>query len=107
MSERPPVLRANYALAGELVIDNFAGGGGASTGIEEALGRPIDIAINHSPQAIAMHRANHPHTKHYCENICEIDPKEACGARPVGLAWFSPDCVHFSRDSCATGTGLD
>ena len=82
---------------GELVVDNFAGGGGASTGIEAAIGRPVDIAVNHSPEAIAMHRANHPRTKHYCENIWEVDPREACGSRPVGLAWFSPDCTHFSR----------
>jgi DNA (cytosine-5)-methyltransferase 1 len=80
-----------------LVIDNFAGGGGASTGIEAALGRPVDIAINHSPAAIAMHAANHPETKHFCENIWEVDPVLACGGRPVGLAWFSPDCTHFSK----------
>jgi len=81
----------------ELVVDNFAGGGGASTGIEAAIGRPADIAINHSPRAIAMHQANHPETKHFCENILEVDPVEACGGRPVGLAWFSPDCTHFSK----------
>jgi DNA (cytosine-5)-methyltransferase 1 len=81
-----------------LVIDNFAGGGGASTGIEAALGgAPIDIAINHSPAAVAMHRANHPRTKHYCESIWEVDPAKACDGRPVDLAWFSPDCTHFSR----------
>jgi len=94
---RAPTIRAFHALPGELVVDNFAGGGGASTGIEAALGRPVDIAINHSPEAIAMHRANHPETRHYCENIWEVDPREACGSRPVGLAWFSPDCTHFSR----------
>jgi DNA (cytosine-5)-methyltransferase 1 len=92
---RPPQIRA--AFEGELVVDNFAGGGGASTGIEAALGRPVDIAINHSPEAIAMHRANHPETKHFLENILEVDPRAACGSRPVGLAWFSPDCTHFSR----------
>lgn len=81
----------------ELVIDNFAGGGGASTGIEAALGRPVDIAINHSPHAIAMHTVNHPETRHFCESIWEVDPREACGSRPVGLAWFSPDCTHFSK----------
>ena len=81
----------------ELVVDSFAGGGGASTGIERALGRPVDIAINHSPEAIAMHRANHPATRHYQEDIWQVDPKEACGSRPVGLAWFSPDCTHFSK----------
>lgn len=84
-------------LPGELVVDNFAGGGGASTGIEAAIGRQVDIAINHDPEAIAMHRANHPKTRHYCESIWEVDPREACGSRPVGLAWFSPDCTHFSR----------
>lgn len=81
----------------ELFIDNFAGGGGASTGIEVAIGRSVDIAINHDPDAIAMHRANHPNTKHYCEDVWEVDPKEACGGKPVALAWFSPDCKHFSR----------
>lgn len=81
----------------ELVVDNFAGGGGASTGIEIALGRSVDIAINHDPDAIAMHRANHPTTRHYCESVWEVDPVEACGGRPVGLAWFSPDCKHFSK----------
>jgi DNA (cytosine-5)-methyltransferase 1 len=96
-TSRPPFIRALYALPSELVVDNFAGGGGASTGIEEALGRPVDIAINHSPEAIEIHRANHRETKHFCENILEIDPAVACGSRPVGLAWFSPDCVHFSR----------
>ncbi len=92
---RPPILRA-FA-PGELVVDNFAGGGGASTGIEAALGRPVDLAINHDPEAIAMHRANHPETKHFCEDIFSVDPTVACAGRPVGLAWFSPDCTHFSR----------
>ena len=81
----------------ELIIDNFAGGGGASTGIEMAVGRSVDIAINHDPDAIAMHRANHPHTRHYCEDVWQVDPVEACAGNPVGLAWFSPDCTHFSR----------
>lgn len=81
----------------ELIVDNFAGGGGASTGIEQALGRPIDIAINHDPEAIAMHEANHPQTRHYCENVWEVDPREVTAGRPVGLAWFSPDCKHFSK----------
>lgn len=84
-------------LPGELAVDNFAGGGGASTGIEAAIGRPVDMAINHSPEAIAMHRANHPDTKHFCENILEVDPVAACAGRPLGLAWFSPDCTHFSK----------
>ncbi len=75
-----------------IVIDNFAGGGGASTGIEQAIGRPIDYAINHDPRAIAMHRANHPLTHHYCEDVWEVDPREVAAGRPVKLAWFSPDC---------------
>lgn len=82
---------------GELIVDNFAGGGGASTGIEIATGKSVDIAINHDPEAIRMHRANHPHTKHYCENVWEVDPVKACKGHPVGLAWFSPDCKHFSK----------
>lgn len=81
----------------EIFVDNFAGGGGASTGIEIAIGRNVDIAINHDPDAIAMHRANHPNSKHYCEDVWEVDPVEACERRPVALAWFSPDCKHFSR----------
>lgn len=81
----------------ELVVDNFAGGGGASTGIELAIGRPVDIAINHDPEAIAMHKQNHPYTIHYCESVWDIDPIKVCGGRPVGIAWFSPDCKHFSK----------
>lgn len=81
----------------EIFVDNFAGGGGASTGIEIAIGRNVDIAINHDPDAIAMHRANHPNSKHYCEDVWEVDPIEACEGKPVALAWFSPDCKHFSR----------
>lgn len=81
----------------ELIVDNFAGGGGASTGIEMAVGHSVDIAINHDPDAIKMHKTNHPNTKHYCEDVWQVDPVEACGGQPVGLAWFSPDCTHFSR----------
>ncbi|MBR2848792.1 MAG: DNA cytosine methyltransferase [Clostridia bacterium] len=81
----------------ELFVDNFAGGGGASTGIEMAIGRSVDIAINHDPDAIAMHKVNHPRTKHYCEDVWQVDPVEACAGKPVALAWFSPDCKHFSR----------
>ena len=81
----------------ELFVDNFAGGGGASTGIEMAIGRSVDIAINHDPSAIAMHTVNHPDTKHYCEDVWEVSPSEACEGNPVALAWFSPDCRHFSR----------
>lgn len=82
---------------GELIVDNFAGGGGASTGIEEATGFSVDIAINHDPKAIAMHKANHPNAKHYCEDVWQVDPVQACNGHPVGLAWFSPDCKHFSK----------
>lgn len=82
---------------GKLIVDNFAGGGGASTGIEIATGCSVDIAINHDPEAIKMHKANHPGTTHYCENIWAVDPVKACGGHPVALAWFSPDCKHFSR----------
>lgn len=81
----------------EIVADNFAGGGGTTTGIEFAIGRSVDIAINHDPDAIAMHKANHPKTKHYCESVWDVDPVEACAGRPVALAWFSPDCKHFSK----------
>lgn len=81
----------------EIVVDNFAGGGGASTGIEIAIGRSVDIAINHDPAAIAMHRANHPDSEHYCEDVWQVDPKKACAGRPVALAWFSPDCKHHSK----------
>lgn len=81
----------------ELFVDNFAGGGGASSGIEAAIGRNVDIAINHDPAAIAMHKANHPNTKHYCEDVWDVDPVKACNGNPVALAWFSPDCKHFSR----------
>lgn len=84
-------------LRDELIVDNFAGGGGASSGIEQAFGRPVDIAINHDRQAIAMHMANHPHTRHYCEDVFTVDPVQATGNQPVGLAWFSPDCKHFSK----------
>lgn len=81
----------------EIVVDNFAGGGGASTGIEIAIGRSVDIAINHDPAAIAMHRANHPTTEHYTEDVWQVDPVEACRGRKVALAWFSPDCKHHSK----------
>lgn len=82
---------------GELIVDNFAGGGGASTGIELATGYSVDIAINHDPEAIRMHKMNHPNTKHYCEDVWQVDPVKACNGNPVGLAWFSPDCKHFSK----------
>ena len=80
-----------------LIVDNFAGGGGASTGIEAALGRAVDIAINHDEQAIRMHEANHPGTLHIRNNIWQVDPRDVVKGRPVDLAWFSPDCKHFSK----------
>lgn len=89
-------------ISGEIVVDNFAGGGGASTGMELGLERHVDIAINHDPAAIDMHKVNHPETKHYCESVWDVDPIEACAGRPVGLAWFSPDCKHFSRAKGST-----
>lgn len=81
----------------EILVDNFAGGGGASTGIEMAIGRSVDIAINHDENAVAMHTTNHPDTLHYCESVYEVRPKIATAGRPVALAWFSPDCRHFSK----------
>lgn len=84
-------------MSGELIIDSFAGGGGASFGIELALGRGPDIAINHDAEAIALHQANHPETAHYREDVWKGDPREATAGRPVGLMWLSPDCKHFSK----------
>ena len=81
----------------EIIVDNFAGGGGTSTGIELATGRVVDIAVNHDPDAILMHRTNHPHTTHYQASVWDINPVEVCRGRKVGLAWFSPDCKHFSK----------
>lgn len=81
----------------ELIIDNFAGGGGATEGIEQGIGRPVDIAINHNPKAVAMHAVNHPDTKHYCQDVWTVDPREVAKGRPIGLAWFSPDCTHHSK----------
>lgn len=89
--------RGQSSLLEEIIVDNFAGGGGASTGIELATGRPVTIAVNHDPEAIRMHLTNHPYTEHYQASVWDIDPAEVCRGRPVGLAWFSPDCKHFSR----------
>ena len=86
----------------EIVVDNFAGGGGASAGMEMGLQRKVDIAINHDPDAIEMHKLNHPETTHYCESVWDVDPIKACAGRPVGLAWFSPDCKHFSKAKGST-----
>lgn len=90
MSVRPPILRLVFA-------DLFAGGGGTSTGIELALGRSPDLAINHDPEALAMHERNHPTTKHLCESVYDVDPKKACAGRECGFAWFSPDCTFHSK----------
>jgi len=81
----------------EIIVDNFAGGGGASTGIELAIGRSVDIAINHDENAVAMHTTNHPDTLHYCESVFDVNPQVATAGRQVGLTWFSPDCRHFSK----------
>lgn len=81
----------------EIIVDNFAGGGGASDGIEAEIGRSIDIAINHDTDAVSMHETNHPNTKHYCEDVFEVDPIKAAAGRPVALCWLSPDCKHFSK----------
>ena len=89
--------RGQVSILDEIIVDNFAGGGGASTGMELATGRPVSIAINHDPDAILMHRTNHPYTEHLQASVWDVDPREVCRGRPVGLAWFSPDCKHFSK----------
>lgn len=90
-------MRGQVNLLDEIIVDNFAGGGGASTGIELATGHIVDVAINHDPDAILMHRTNHPHTEHLQASVWDVDPVEVCRGRRVGLAWFSPDCKHFSK----------
>lgn len=87
----------------KIIVDNFAGGGGASTGIELACGRPVTIAINHDPDAILLHRTNHPYTEHLQASVWDVDPEQVARGRKVGLAWFSPDCKHFSK---AKGSAL-
>ena len=89
--------RSQTSILDEIIVDNFAGGGGASTGIELAAGRVVDIAINHDQDAILMHKTNHPYTEHYQASVWDIDPRDVCRGRSVGLAWFSPDCKHFSK----------
>ena len=91
------MLRTQETRDGEIIVDSFAGGGGASTGIELALGRIVNAAINHDPAAIRMHEANHPYTEHYQASVWDVDPEAVCRGRPVALAWFSPDCKHFSK----------
>lgn len=95
--------RGQINLLDEIITDNFAGGGGASTGIELATGRVVNIAINHDPDAILMHKTNHPHTEHIQASVWDVNPVEVCRGRKVGLAWFSPDCKHFSK---AKGSAL-
>lgn len=84
-------------IASELVVDLFAGGGGASTGIEQAIGRHVDIAINHDPEAVSLHEANHPQTRHFVSDVFEVDPVVVTDGQAVGLLWASPDCKHFSK----------
>ena len=91
------VPEAQFSFMDEITVDGFCGGGGWSTGFELAIGRPVDIGINHDAAAIAMHKKNHPYTRHYNSNIWEVNPLEACAGRHVGWAHFSPDCKHFSR----------
>ncbi len=90
-------MKAQISMWEEKIVDSFAGGGGASTGIELATGRVVDIAINHDPDAILMHKTNHPHTVHYQASVWDVDPLEVTGGSPVGLLWASPDCKHFSK----------
>ncbi len=90
-------MKGQFNLLEEIIVDNFAGGGGASTGIELATGRIVDIAINHDLDAILMHKTNHPYTEHIQASVWDVDPVKVCRGRPVGLAWFSPDCKHFSK----------
>lgn len=96
---RAPELRVTFEdlFPGEDLFDNFAGGGGVSTGTVQAAGKPVHAALNHDPEAIAMHRANHPETRHYCEDITKVDPREVCRGKKPGLAWFAPDCGHHSK----------
>lgn len=81
----------------EMIVDLFAGGGGASTGIELALGRHVDVAVDHDPEAVLLHQANHPQTTHYVNDVFEVDPRQVTNGRPVGLLWASPDCTYHSK----------
>jgi DNA (cytosine-5)-methyltransferase 1 len=89
--------RAQESMLSEIAVVNFAGGGGSDDGIERFTRIPVAAAINHNPSAILMHKTNHPFTEHFQEDVFQIDPVQVCRGRPVGLAWFSPDCTHFSR----------
>lgn len=90
-------LAARSGFVEEIEVDNFAGGGGASEGMRRATGRDVAIAVNHDPEALGMHQINHPDSEHYCEDVYAVDPVKATRGRPVGFAWFSPDCKHFSK----------
>ncbi len=90
-------MKAQISLCDEKILDSFAGGGGASTGIELAIGRIVDYAINHDPAAILMHKTNHPFTAHYQASVWDVLPEEILHGSKLGLAWFSPDCKHFSK----------
>lgn len=93
---------AQIGIDDEIFVDSFAGGGGASTGMEVGLGITVAAAINHDPAAILMHKTNHPYTEHYQASVWDVDPRDVCRGRPVGGAWFSPDCKHFmSAKDCA------
>lgn len=92
----------NFSLFNEIVVDNFAGGGGASTGIEMALGRSPEVAINHDHGAIAMYQVNHPAAELHCESVWDVVPRDVVAGRPVGLVWLSPDCKHFSKAKGST-----
>lgn len=81
----------------ELIVDLFAGGGGASEGIKQAFGRDPDIAVNHDAIAVSVHEANHPTTQHFRRDVFEVSPRDVTHGRPVGLLWASPDCKHFSK----------
>ena len=95
-AQLPALPVAGYRWRGGLVADNFAGGGGASTGISQAIGKSPDIAVNHNAEALMMHEENHPDTIHYNESVWDIHIPEATAGIPVLFGWFSPDCTHFS-----------
>lgn len=90
-------MKSQESMTDEIAVVNFAGGGGSDDGIERYTTLMIGAAINHDPEAIRMHKTNHPYTEHYIEDVFQVDPRKVCRGRPVGLAWFSPDCTHFSR----------
>lgn len=100
---RAPELRVTFEdlFPGEDLVDNFAGAGGGSTGTVQASGRPVTMALNHDPEVVRIHEVNHPETRHYCEDITKVDPRELCRGRKIGLAWFAPECGHFSKSKGA------